>query len=110
MGQVGGGGFYGGRAAREMRRASGLPGSRVLVEPRRRNTAMAVAWAALRIRAEDPDALICSVLELARLHESAGRTEEALEYWNRLLISTRSGDQDLPQVLEAKEAVARLTR
>ncbi|MCZ6784601.1 MAG: mannose-1-phosphate guanylyltransferase [Proteobacteria bacterium] len=44
--------------AREIRRVSGLPGSRVLIEPRRRNTAMAVAWAALRIRAEDPDALI----------------------------------------------------
>ncbi len=44
--------------ASEMRRASGLPSSRVLVEPRRRNTAMAIAWAALRIAAEDPDAVL----------------------------------------------------
>ncbi len=51
-----------------------------------------------------------AVLELARLHESAGRKAEALEYWNRLLVTTRSGDQDLPQVVEAKEAVARLTQ
>ena len=40
------------------RRETGLPASRVLVEPRRRNTAMAVAWAAHRIHAVDPDAVI----------------------------------------------------
>ena len=51
-----------------------------------------------------------AVLELARLHEAAGRTGEALDYWNRLLVTTRSGDQNLPQVSEAKEAVARLTQ
>lgn len=44
--------------ARAMRDESGLPSSRVLVEPRRRNTAMAVAWAAQRIAAEDPDAVM----------------------------------------------------
>lgn len=44
--------------AREIRRASGLPASRVLVEPRRRNTAMAAAWAAQRIAASDPDAVL----------------------------------------------------
>jgi len=44
--------------ARAMRAASGLPASRVLVEPRRRNTAMAVAWAAQRIANEDPDAVM----------------------------------------------------
>jgi mannose-1-phosphate guanylyltransferase/mannose-6-phosphate isomerase len=44
--------------ARAMRRASGLPASRVLVEPRRRNTALAVAWAALRLRARDPEAVM----------------------------------------------------
>ncbi len=44
--------------AATMRRESGLPASRVLVEPRRRNTAMAVAWGSLRIRAEDPDAVV----------------------------------------------------
>lgn len=44
--------------ASAMRRASGLPASRVLVEPRRRNTAMAVAWAAVRLAAEDPEAVM----------------------------------------------------
>lgn len=44
--------------ARVMRAASGLPASRVLVEPQRRNTAMAVAWAAQRIVADDPDAVM----------------------------------------------------
>ena len=44
--------------ARAMRTATGLPASRVLVEPRRRNTAMAVAWAAQRIVSEDPDAVM----------------------------------------------------
>jgi len=44
--------------ARAVRRASGLPAGRVLVEPRRRNTAMACAWAAQRIAAESPDAVI----------------------------------------------------
>jgi mannose-1-phosphate guanylyltransferase/mannose-6-phosphate isomerase len=45
--------------AKQMRAASGLPASRVLVEPRRRNTAMAAAWATLRIQAEEPDAVLC---------------------------------------------------
>ena len=44
--------------ARAMRTASGLPANRVLVEPRRRNTAMAVAWAAERIARDDPDAVM----------------------------------------------------
>ena len=44
--------------ASAMRRASGLPAARVLVEPHRRNTAMAVAWAALRIASEDPGAVL----------------------------------------------------
>ena len=44
--------------AAELRRASGLPASRVLVEPQRRNTAMACAWIAQRIAAEDPDAVM----------------------------------------------------
>jgi tetratricopeptide (TPR) repeat protein len=51
-----------------------------------------------------------AVLELARLHEAAGRKAEALEYWNRLLVTTRSGDQDLPHVEEARKAVARLAQ
>ncbi len=44
--------------AAEVRKASGLPASRVLVEPRRRNTAMAAAWVAQRIAAEDPDGVL----------------------------------------------------
>jgi mannose-1-phosphate guanylyltransferase/mannose-6-phosphate isomerase len=44
--------------AREIRRASGLPAARVLAEPRRRNTAMAVAVAAQRIAADDPEATL----------------------------------------------------
>lgn len=44
--------------ARAMRRESGLPARRVLVEPRGRNTAMAVGWAAERIAAEFPGAVL----------------------------------------------------
>jgi len=40
--------------ARAIRRSTGLPASRVLVEPRRRNTAMAVAFAAQHIADADP--------------------------------------------------------
>ena len=39
-------------------RRRGLPAARVLVEPRRRNTALAIAWAASRIRAEEPEAVM----------------------------------------------------
>lgn len=44
--------------AKKIRKASGLPANRVLVEPRRRNTAMAAAWAAQRIAAEDPHGVL----------------------------------------------------
>lgn len=44
--------------ARAIREASRLAPGHVLVEPARRNTAMAVAWAALRIAAEAPDAVM----------------------------------------------------
>ena len=44
--------------ARAMKVASGLAPGRVLVEPERRNTAMAVAWAAQRIAAQDPEAVM----------------------------------------------------
>lgn len=44
--------------ARSIQKASGLPASRVLVEPSRRNTAMAAAWIAERIAAEDPDGIL----------------------------------------------------
>jgi mannose-1-phosphate guanylyltransferase/mannose-6-phosphate isomerase len=48
----------GAEQARATRKESGLPASRVLVEPRRRNTAMAAAWAAHRVRAVDEDAVM----------------------------------------------------
>src|SRR5215469_3770860 len=44
--------------AAAMRREAGLPSSRTLVEPRRRNTAPAIALAATRIAARDPAALL----------------------------------------------------
>ncbi|HEX5067172.1 MAG TPA: mannose-1-phosphate guanylyltransferase [Myxococcota bacterium] len=44
--------------AKAIRRATRLPASRVLVEPTRRNTAAAVAFAALRIARSDPDAVM----------------------------------------------------
>ncbi len=44
--------------AAALRKASGLPRGRVLVEPLRRNTALAVAFAAQRISAEDPSAVL----------------------------------------------------
>jgi len=44
--------------ARAVREAAGVPARRLLVEPRRRNTAMAIAWAAERIAAADPGAVL----------------------------------------------------
>jgi mannose-1-phosphate guanylyltransferase len=44
--------------AAAMRKEAELPASRTLVEPRRRNTAPAVALAATRIAAQDPEALL----------------------------------------------------
>jgi mannose-1-phosphate guanylyltransferase len=44
--------------ATAMRRASGLRADRVLVEPCARNTAAAVALAAVRVAADDPDAVL----------------------------------------------------
>jgi len=51
-----------------------------------------------------------AVLELARLYEKAGKTQEALSYWQRMLVGTRSGDPDFPARVEAQEAVARLSQ
>jgi mannose-1-phosphate guanylyltransferase/mannose-6-phosphate isomerase len=48
----------GSQHASAMREASGISARRILVEPLRRNTAMAVAWAAQRIAAEDPQAVL----------------------------------------------------
>jgi mannose-1-phosphate guanylyltransferase len=44
--------------ARAVRNEARLPARRLLVEPSRRNTAMAVAWAAQRIADEDPAAVL----------------------------------------------------
>jgi mannose-1-phosphate guanylyltransferase len=44
--------------ARAIRAATGLPARRILVEPERRNTAMAVGLAAARVAAADPDAVM----------------------------------------------------
>lgn len=41
-----------------MRREAGLPAAQVLVEPVRRNTAMAVGWAAAHVHALDPGAVL----------------------------------------------------
>jgi mannose-1-phosphate guanylyltransferase len=51
--------IVGGREhARALRRATNLPARRILIEPARRNTAMAVALAATRIAAEHPHAVL----------------------------------------------------
>jgi len=44
--------------AKAVRAETGLPPRRVLAEPMRRNTAMAIAYAAARISSEDPDAVM----------------------------------------------------
>ena len=44
--------------AAAVRREAGIPARRLLVEPQRRNTALAIAWAAERIAAEDPSAVL----------------------------------------------------
>jgi len=44
--------------AAAVRRAAGLQRGRLLVEPRRRNTALAIAWATQCIRARDPEAIV----------------------------------------------------
>jgi mannose-1-phosphate guanylyltransferase/mannose-6-phosphate isomerase len=57
--------------AAAVRRASGLPASRVLVEPQRRNTAMAVGFSALRVAAEDPDAVLAVLPADHRIPDAA---------------------------------------
>jgi len=47
--------------AKAVRAETGLSARRVLVEPMRRNTAMAIAYAASRIRAENPDAVMVAL-------------------------------------------------
>jgi mannose-1-phosphate guanylyltransferase/mannose-6-phosphate isomerase len=74
--------------ARAVRRETGLPASRVLVEPRRRNTAMAVALAAHRVIRVDPDAVMAvlpsdhhipDAAALARDVRAAARAASAAE-------------------------------
>jgi mannose-1-phosphate guanylyltransferase len=57
--------------AAAMRRAAGLPAARVLVEPVRRNTAMAIALAAHRIAARDPDAVLAVLPADHRIGDAA---------------------------------------
>jgi mannose-1-phosphate guanylyltransferase len=57
--------------AAAMRRESRLPASRVLVEPSRRNTAPAVALAARRIAALDPDAVLAVLPADHRIDDAA---------------------------------------
>jgi hypothetical protein len=45
---------------------------------------------------------------LAQLHEERGATEQARAYYRSYLTITRAGDQDLPEIVEAREALARL--
>ncbi len=45
---------------------------------------------------------------LAQIHEGRGDTEQARAYYRSYLTITRSGDQDLPEIVEAREALARL--
>jgi mannose-1-phosphate guanylyltransferase len=63
--------------ARALRRATGLPAPQVLVEPLRRNTAMAVALAAECIAARDPDAVL-AVLPADHLIPDAGAFAAAM--------------------------------
>jgi mannose-1-phosphate guanylyltransferase/mannose-6-phosphate isomerase len=44
--------------ARAVREAAGVPARQLLVEPRRRNTAMAIGWVANRVEAADPGAVL----------------------------------------------------
>lgn len=64
--------------ARAMRRASGLPASRILVEPRGRNTAMAVAWAAAHLEAHEPGSVL-AVLAADHVVPDAAAFAKALE-------------------------------
>jgi mannose-1-phosphate guanylyltransferase/mannose-6-phosphate isomerase len=58
--------------ARAMRRESGLAEGRVLVEPVGRNTAAAIALAAVRIAADDPDAVMVVLSADHRIPSGAG--------------------------------------
>jgi len=49
-----------------------------------------------------------STRALAQIHEERGDTEQARAYYRSFLTITRSGDQDLPEIVAAREALARL--
>jgi mannose-1-phosphate guanylyltransferase len=61
----------GAQHAPAMRREAGLPADRVLVEPASRNTAPAIALAAARIAAEDPDAVMAVLSADHRIPDAA---------------------------------------
>jgi tetratricopeptide (TPR) repeat protein len=44
----------------------------------------------------------------AKAYEGKGDAEKAREAWRHLVSITRDGDADIPRVLEAREALARL--
>ncbi len=49
-----------------------------------------------------------AALELARLHDERGEVDEAKRYYGSFLTMTRRGDPDLPEIVEAKAALARI--
>ena len=72
--------------AAALRRRAGLPASRVLVEPVRRNTAMAAGWAAARIAALDSEAVLVT---LAADH----RVPDAAAFARACLRAARAADE-----------------
>lgn len=72
--------------AAALRRHAKLPASRVLVEPLRRNTAMAAGWAAARIAAADPGAILVT---LAADH----RVPDAAAFARACLRAARAADE-----------------
>ncbi len=49
-----------------------------------------------------------AVLNLARIYDSRGDSEQAQEYYRSFLTINRAGDQDLTEIVEAREALDRL--
>jgi mannose-1-phosphate guanylyltransferase len=72
--------------AAALRKHAGLLASRVLVEPARRNTAMAVGWAAARIAGLEPEAVIVT---LAADH----RVPDAAAFARACLRAARAADE-----------------
>lgn len=57
--------------ARPVMRITGIPGRRLILEPRRRNTALAAGLAAERIAADDPDAVLAVLPADHRIPDAA---------------------------------------